>query len=172
MPFQVAKRATAETKPPNLYLHQAHSRTRAATPVAPDSEPGWHGGPYSQSQFAPQQPAPCCHPQHQHLMPPQPEQPTSSHPIEIPDVATWCRYLDAHAGWNNDGVVYTPYGPISKAKGFVRISQITTELFTVKDLAEWLDSLIGTAVFIMQYAKEDVASINAGKLIIPKLTDQ
>ena len=77
-----------------------------------------------------------------------------------------------HAGRNKDGVVYTPYGPILKTRGFVRISQITTDLFTVKDLAEWLDAPIGTAVFIMQYAKEDVTAINAGMLIIPRLTDQ
>ena len=89
--------------------------------------------------------------------------------VEFPDIISWCKYLDSHTGRNRDGIQFTPFGEILKDKGFVRLSLIDNQLFSPQDLAGWLDlgARVGTAIQIMQYAKQDIDAIKTGRLFIP-----
>jgi hypothetical protein len=92
----------------------------------------------------------------------------SSGSIEYPYIICWFHFLDKHKEHSKDGIIFSPFSAVLKDKGFLWIMQLTLEFFTLKDLQEWLDIEIGTAVLIMQYAKEDVDAIQAGTLVIPK----
>ncbi|KAI6033626.1 hypothetical protein PISMIDRAFT_113855, partial [Pisolithus microcarpus 441] len=76
--------------------------------------------------------------------------------------------LDHHEQHNQDGLTFAPYGPILRAKGFLCLSQLTLDFFGLSDLQTWLGIEVGTAVLIMQYAKEDLAAIRSGKWVFPK----
>lgn len=96
----------------------------------------------------------------------------SPHPTipitDIPDIVSWFAFLDRHEQRNQDGLTFTPYGPILKAKGFLRLSQLTLDFFRLSDLQTWLGIEVGTAILIMQYAEEDLAAIRSGKWVFPK----
>jgi hypothetical protein len=92
-------------------------------------------------------------------------------PQDYPDIVTWCQYLDSHNGRNQDGIVFAPFGASLKKKGFVRITQLTSDFVCLKDLQEWLDIEVGTAILIMQYAKADVQAIDGGRLFFPRRQD-
>jgi hypothetical protein len=68
---------------------------------------------------------------------------------------------------NKDDIVFAPYGDVLKKKGFIRITQLTLDFFSLKDLQEWLGIEVGTAILIMQYAKADIEAIKAGTLVFP-----
>ena len=93
--------------------------------------------------------------------------------IEYPDIVTWCRYLDSHAGRNRDGIQFAPFGEKLKAKGFLRLHTIDRDLFSATDLASWLDlgDQVGTAITLMHYAKKDIELIKTGQLFLPSLTN-
>jgi hypothetical protein len=88
-------------------------------------------------------------------------------PVIIPDVVAWFAYLDQHEERSKDGIVFAPYGVRLKAKGFLRISQLTLDFIQLKDLQDWLGIEVGTAILIMQYAKEDVEALNLRKWVFP-----
>lgn len=88
-------------------------------------------------------------------------------PVIIPDVVAWFAYLDQHEERNKDGIVFAPYGVRLKAKGFLRISQLTLEFIQLKDLQDWLGIEVGTAILIMQYAKEDIEALKSRKWVFP-----
>jgi hypothetical protein len=88
-------------------------------------------------------------------------------PIKYPDVIYWFSSLDTNEERNKDGIIFTPYGAILKDKGFLRLSQLTLDIFTLKDLQEWLGISAGSAVLVMQYAKQDIDDIKAGRLTFP-----
>ncbi len=88
-------------------------------------------------------------------------------PIVIPDIVAWFSYLDQHEERNKDGIIFAPYGVTLKSKGFLRISQLTSEYIQLKDLQEWLGIEIGTAILIMQYAKEDLEALKSRKWAFP-----
>jgi len=89
-------------------------------------------------------------------------------PYDYPDIITWCQYLDNHKGRNQDGIVFAPFGALLKNKGFIRITQLTSDFVGLKDLQEWLDIEVGTAILIMQYAKMDVRAVDEGRLFFPR----
>jgi hypothetical protein len=95
--------------------------------------------------------------------------PTAAAPDEqlYPDVVSWCQYLDGHKTRSKDNIVFAPYGDVLKKKGFIRITQLTLEFFSLKDLQGWLGIEVGTAILIMQYAKADIEAIKAGTLVFP-----
>jgi hypothetical protein len=88
--------------------------------------------------------------------------------VDYPEVTRWFRFLDEHDHRNKDGIIFAPYGAILKGKGFLRITQLTLDFVALKDLQEWLGVEVGIAILIMQYAKDDVEAIKAGKLVFPK----
>ena len=87
--------------------------------------------------------------------------------VVIPDVVAWFAYLDRHEERNKDGIVFAPYGVKLKAKGFLRISQLTLEFIQLKDLQEWLGIEVGIAILVMQYAKEDIEVLKSRKWVFP-----
>jgi hypothetical protein len=54
-----------------------------------------------------------------------------------------------------------------KDKGFLHLSQLTLNFFVLKDLQEWFKISAGSAMLIIQYAKEDRKDIKAGCLTFP-----
>lgn len=88
-------------------------------------------------------------------------------PVIIPDIVAWFAFLDQHEARNKDGIVFAPYGVRLKAKGFLRISQLTLEFIHLKDLQDWLGIEVGTAILIMQYAKEDIEALQSRKWVFP-----
>jgi hypothetical protein len=93
---------------------------------------------------------------------------THSASFEIPDIVQWFCYLDKDDRRNQDGIIFSPYGINLKAKGFIRLSQLTLEFFKLSDLQDWLGIEVGTAILIMQYAKEDLDAIKSGRWTFPK----
>jgi hypothetical protein len=87
--------------------------------------------------------------------------------LKYPDLVYWFTSLDTNEERNKDGIVFKPYGPILKDKGFLRLSQLTLDFFTLRDLQGWLGISAGSAVLIMQYAKQDIDDIKAGRLAFP-----
>jgi hypothetical protein len=82
--------------------------------------------------------------------------------VEFPDVVRWFQYLDEHEQRSKDGIQFSPYGIVLRDKGFLRVNQLTLDFLKLTDLQEWLGMNVGTAVMIMQYAKEDVDAIKGG----------
>ncbi|KAF8838295.1 hypothetical protein BDN67DRAFT_1013216 [Paxillus ammoniavirescens] len=93
---------------------------------------------------------------------------TSTQAAEIPDIISWFAYLDSREERQPDDPTFTQFGPILKDQGFLRLSQLSLEYFGLADLQKWLGIGAGTAVLIMQYAKEDLAAIRSGRLVPPK----
>jgi hypothetical protein len=133
-----------------------------------------YGYPNPYAMFQPPLMAPPFYPLPQYPQLPHPvpvpaqQAPAAAAPVIYPDIIHWFHYLDKHNDQNKDGLVFVPYGPILKAKGFLWIMQLTLNFFMLKDLADWLGIQVGTAILIMQYAKEDTEAIKAGNLVIPR----
>jgi hypothetical protein len=93
-------------------------------------------------------------------------------PQDYPDIVTWCQYLDSHKERNRDGIMFEPFGNLLKKRGFIRVTQLTSGFVDRKDLQEWLEIEVGTAILIMQYAKMDVQAIDTGNLFFPRRQDE
>ena len=84
----------------------------------------------------------------------------------VPLISNWLTHLDQHPEQSQDGVVFAPFGPILKVKGFVRLSQLASKHVSVSDLQAWLGVTAGIAVSIKDYANEDLEAVRVGKLVI------
>ena len=93
---------------------------------------------------------------------------TNTMPIIFPDVVAWFAYLDQHEERNKDDIVFAQYGVKLKAKGFRRITQLTLDFIQLKDLQDWLGIEVGTAILIMQYAREDIEALKSRKWVFPQ----
>lgn len=183
-------KATVDVKPPTLYLHAARPQSRLSTPQPPDqlgfpntfmqsgvygyppgaipqvTMPMWgyptHGlGPSGQPGHYIGTPAPIMNPA------PTCNNFATSNEVESPDIVAWFAFLDQHERRNKDPITFAPYGVMLKAKGFLRLSQLTLEYIQLRDLQEWLGIEVGTAILIMQYAKEDMQALQSGKWVFP-----
>ncbi|KAG6377588.1 hypothetical protein JVT61DRAFT_13029 [Boletus reticuloceps] len=85
----------------------------------------------------------------------------------VPELIEWFSYLDTHGGRNQDGIVYSQFGPVLKAKGFYRLNHISRKYIQLSDLQEWLGVEVGTAINIFEYAEEDLEAERAGTLVLP-----
>ncbi|KAG6378225.1 hypothetical protein JVT61DRAFT_13924 [Boletus reticuloceps] len=85
----------------------------------------------------------------------------------VPELIEWFSYLDTHGGRNQDGIVYSQFGPVLKAKGFYRLNHISRKYIQLSDLQEWLGVEVGTAINIFEYAEEDLEAARAGTLVLP-----
>jgi hypothetical protein len=56
---------------------------------------------------------------------------------DCPDIIQWFCYLDEHKDQSKDGIQFSQYGILLKNKGFLRISQLMLDFFTLKDLQDW-----------------------------------
>jgi hypothetical protein len=179
------KGVTIEEKPATLYLHSTRPSSRATTQHPPDQfgfmgsimPPGMYG--YPQDPIAMPMwgypghgsggmPLPGQNFGMQLSMPTADRISTSNAAlIVIPDVVAWFSYLDQHEERNKDDIIFAPYGVTLKSKGPLRISQLTSEYIQLKDFQEWLGIEIGTAILIMQYAKEDLEALKSRKWAFP-----
>lgn len=112
-------------------------------------------GPFGGHPFSQYQPGP--------PMPPNQVAAPDPARIKYPEITHWFRLLDEHKERNKDGIKFEPLGAVLKAKGFLRITQLTLDFVSLKDLQDWLRIEVGTAILIMQYAREDVDDIKSGK---------
>ena len=85
----------------------------------------------------------------------------------VPELIEWFPYLDMHGGRNQDGIVYSQFGPILRAKGFYRLNHLSRKYIQLSDLQEWLGIEVGTAINIFEYAEEDLEAARAGTLVLP-----
>ena len=194
--MQLEGNSSIEEKPATLSLHNVRPSSRASTPRPPDpmAFPGPYTmapGMYGQYGY-PQGSVPMPMWGYPGGMPPplagqyfgtQPPMMNATHtmsafasattsesnatPVIIPDVVAWFTYLDQHEERSKDGIAFAPYGIKLKAKGFLRISQLTLDFIQLKDLQDWLSIEVGTAILIMQYAKEDVEALKSRKWVFP-----
>jgi hypothetical protein len=172
-------KSTIDEKPAMLYLHNARPPSRLSTPQPPDQmgfpsfvHPGMYGGhiaipPVTMPIWGY---PPNSAPQQGHYFG-TPAAGNFSMPntaaIVIPDIVAWFSFLDQHEQRNKDGITFAPYGLVLKAKGFLRLSQLTLDFIQLKDLQEWLSIEVGTAVLIMQYAKEDMEALKSWQWVFP-----
>jgi uncharacterized membrane protein YfcA len=154
--MQIEGNATIDEKPVTLYLHTVRPSSRASTSRPPDQmgfpytmAPGMFGypqGPVAMPMWGYPGGMPPTLGQYFGTPPMNSIQITSGNtatsaesnatPIIIPDIIAWFAYLDQHEERNKDGIVFGPYGIILKAKGFLRISQLTLDFIQLKDLQE------------------------------------
>lgn len=85
----------------------------------------------------------------------------------IPQISKWLAYLDQDEERSSDGIVFTPFGDILKARGIVRLSQLSDRYIKLSDLEQWLGIDTGTAITIFQYANEDLEAIKSGEWVFP-----
>ena len=85
----------------------------------------------------------------------------------IPQISKWFAYLDQDEERSGDGIVFTPFGDILKARGIVRLSQLSDRYIKLSDLEQWLGIDTGTAITIFQYANEDLEAIKSGEWVFP-----
>ncbi|KIO09223.1 hypothetical protein M404DRAFT_132539 [Pisolithus tinctorius Marx 270] len=57
--------------------------------------------------------------------------------------------------------------PCLRDKGFMHVSQLTTGFVQLSELQDWLGIKRGTAILIMQYAKQDLNAIRSGSWVFP-----
>ena len=85
--------------------------------------------------------------------------------MQYPDIVYLLHYLDEHPD-RNDGIQFSQYAEMLNEHGFIRVSQLSVDLVTPRDLADWLGIAVWTAVSLMECAKEDFIAIQPGNLVI------
>ncbi|KAI9573343.1 hypothetical protein HD554DRAFT_2277655 [Boletus coccyginus] len=85
----------------------------------------------------------------------------------VPGLIEWFSYLDTHGGRNKNGVVYSQFGPVLRAKGFSRLNHLSCKYIQLSDLEDWLGIEVGMAIDIFEYAEEDLEAARAGTLVLP-----
>ena len=55
--------------------------------------------------------------------------------VQYPDIVYWLHYLDEHPD-RNDGIQFSQYAEILKEHGFIRVSQLSADFVTPRDLAD------------------------------------
>ncbi|KAI6097620.1 hypothetical protein EDD16DRAFT_1719116 [Pisolithus croceorrhizus] len=127
--------------------------------LPPWGPPGFQGGNY-----APMQPTSIAS-NSSHNAPP--SNPSASEP-EIPDIISWLVYLDQHKQWNKDGIVFSQFRLVLQKMGFVHISQLSLNFIKLLELQDLLGINLGTAISLMQYARDDLEAVKSGQWTFPK----
>lgn len=180
MIIQISGHTTVDVKPVHLHLrHSARPRSRSVPAREASGQPQYDnfppfGAPGAFPGFYPMPTVPYMPPGPMQGWPQPPQPPriatTSMGKPDPSSIETvkWFEMLDSHDGRNADGITFAPFGPILRAEGFFRISQLTSSAVTKQDLQDWLGIKAGTAVLILEYAKEDMERYNAGISLIPE----
>ncbi len=94
--------------------------------------------------------------------------PSSPPGIETLEIEYWFQALEDDKARNQCGLNFADHGRVLKQNGFQRITQLSRNIISIKDLQEWLNIDAGTAAFIMEYAQEDVRRFSeAGGVLYP-----
>ncbi|KIK85512.1 hypothetical protein PAXRUDRAFT_152707, partial [Paxillus rubicundulus Ve08.2h10] len=75
---------------------------------------------------------------------------------KIPSMSTWLKSLDDHKERGKDGIGFVQFSNIFEQEGFLRLSQLSGEFISWNELQEMLKVPRGTALLIMQHAKQDL----------------
>ncbi|KAI6096096.1 hypothetical protein EDD16DRAFT_1720267 [Pisolithus croceorrhizus] len=173
-------RVTIDKKPSGIRCEDARPRTHSSAPpvqvrhpptipypsypppvfiLPPWGPPGFQGGNYAPMQLT----SIASHSSHNAP----PSNPSASEP-EIPDIINWLAYLDQHEQCNKDGIVFLQFGPVLQKMGFVRISQLSLDFIKLPELQDLLGINLGTAISLMQYARDDLEAVKLGQWTLPK----
>jgi hypothetical protein len=94
--------------------------------------------------------------------------PNPSHPVPdpsikvvYPEISAWLEYCNTHP--DRHGEFFAAHAPKFDFEGYRRIHQLTGDRISVEKLSDWLGIGKGTADLLIQYAKEDVDLVRAGK---------
>lgn len=79
-------------------------------------------------------------------------------------MSAWLQSLDDHEERGKDKIGFTQFAPIFEREGFLRLSQLSGEFMSRNELQEMLNIPRGTALSIMQYAKQDLRKLALGVL--------
>jgi len=71
------------------------------------------------------------------------------------------RFLDEHEERRKDGIGFAAFGDMLKNKGFLRITQLTLDFITLKDLQDWLGIEVERPYSLCNMPKDDIESIKA-----------
>ena len=77
--------------------------------------------------------------------------------VKYPDIVYWLHYLDEHPD-RSDGIQFSQYTEILKEHGFIRVSQLSADFVTPRDLADWLVIAVGTAVSLVCSVPKSILS--------------
>lgn len=83
-----------------------------------------------------------------------------------PNIVQWFIYLDMHPQRNQDNVVFKPFGPILREKGYYCLHHLNPKYIKQSDLQQWLGIEDGTAIDIFEYAEEDLRAVKSGMLVL------
>lgn len=101
-----------------------------------------------------------------HSPSPLPADSTDQNPPDI-EIVSWFSFLDCDAQSSKDNQSYTWFGPHLRDEGFVHVFQLMTGFVELSELQDWLGVKWGTAILIMQYAKQDLNAIRLGSWVFP-----
>lgn len=81
-------------------------------------------------------------------------------------IERWFDALESDVMRNQRGVEFGKFGRVLAQNGFTRITQLSSNIISTKDLQDWLEIDSGTAAIIIEYAQEDVCRFKeAGGLL-------
>ncbi|KAI9437805.1 hypothetical protein F5148DRAFT_1294148 [Russula earlei] len=72
------------------------------------------------------------------------------------EIEQWFQEFEDNPLHNTKGFKFSEFGRVLKSQGFTQITQLSRSFITIKDLQGVLKIDMGTAIFIMDYAQEDV----------------
>ena len=85
-----------------------------------------------------------------------------------PNIVQWFAYLDTHPQRNQDNIIFKPFGPILREKGYYRLHHLNPKYIKRSDLQQWLGIEDGTAIDIFEYAEEDLKAVKSGMSALPQ----
>jgi hypothetical protein len=118
--------------------------------------PAWHAAQYPQA-VGTSNPLPSTATLTSSHGAPQPGLTMASRPDpESLQIERWFEVLESDVMRNQRGIEFGKFGRVLTQNGFTRITQLSRNIISIKDLQDWLGIDAGTAAFIMEYAQEDV----------------
>jgi hypothetical protein len=85
-------------------------------------------------------------------------------PVSFPEITLWLGGLNEHVHRSSPHIDFSSLGESLSRNGFFRINQLASEFVSVDKLMDLLQTNYGTAVQLLQYAKEDTEACRNGKL--------
>ena len=102
---------------------------------------------------------------------PLPSDPVADRNAPDIEIIPWFSFLDRDQRSKDDDTRYSLFGAVLRRRGFLRISQLTSEFVKLTELEDWLGVERGIAILIMQYARMDLAAVRSGHWVFPGESD-
>ncbi|KAF8451144.1 hypothetical protein L210DRAFT_3640206 [Boletus edulis BED1] len=78
---------------------------------------------------------------------------------KTPEIVGWFASLDQHEERKKDDINFASFGTLLYDEGFCHLSQLSPNLITCEELAKWMHTSKGTAMFVRRYAKQDLEAL-------------